>query len=859
MKRSLLISIILLLLCVILISCGGSTVPDISGKTTDSQTEHTVIEDSQTDKTGPGQSETDPGDTETEPGTPAHSHTVVIDAAVAPTCSDTGLTEGSHCSVCGEIIKAQEVIPATGSHAYDSGICTVCGHQNIVPIYVTYSDGELVAESFCRSNDIDAYNRSLTMDLFFNPLSIDFYEDFIFLNCYDGLPEGYYKFAKQGSVTQVYEYTTDGLQDAYSEISYDTASRTMTEKIYDVAYGRKQLSHMISCTFTEAGQMAEYSILSGSGTVSEKTTFTFSSGKIYCEVFWNNGSELVLDGTHEFQLDAEGRPVYYKNVFNIAQGYTDEFRYIYNEKGNLLLVERKDEDGWYPSYRYEYDSHGVLTAAYEYEDILFSREVEYDREGRVTSVTVFDENGDRVTEIKRGRNGGWLQQQSSTRDLKVFGVLAGTETSYYQYDEFDRLIKEEIHQKYTGVDAENINTINHEYDARGNLTKITYLFQDGTLNWCEEYEHDNLGRRTSLLRYDSDTVIDHYTFEYYDDSTMKTRVMYYPDGTISTKAEYRPDGTESLYTDYNDDGSVNYVIVYDEEGSPASRTRYNRSGEVDYLTLWEDGISMVILSTTYDSSGEVASVTNNEYDEQHRLIRSVSKQYMIDGTFTLREEVYTYHANGSVATEKATDSDGRIINEQRFDENGQTVYYASYDENGILYYGYVVFNGEWYPLIETWYDSDTDTDYRVVYGYDDAGNKTSIHYYLEDGTLDYYIFATYDANGNILTEICYTADDEVYYTCLYSYDSEGRYLEYLEYDENGDEALRQEYSYSGNEATILVYNYGVYKKWVKRIFNENGQVERDIYYHTNDEAYYETIYEYDEDGVLIGKDSHALP
>ncbi|MCQ2960559.1 MAG: Ig-like domain-containing protein [Bacteroidales bacterium] len=42
---------------------------------------------------------------------PALGHTVVIDEAVEPTYTETGLTEGSHCSVCGEVIVAQEIVP----------------------------------------------------------------------------------------------------------------------------------------------------------------------------------------------------------------------------------------------------------------------------------------------------------------------------------------------------------------------------------------------------------------------------------------------------------------------------------------------------------------------------------------------------------------------------------------------------------------------------------------------------------------------------------------------------------------------------------------------------------------------------
>ena len=83
---------------------------------------------------------------------PANGHTPVTVPGKAPTCTETGLTDGSKCSVCGAVLTAQETIPAKGhmpvtvpgkaatcteAGLADGSKCSVCGTvltaQNTIP------------------------------------------------------------------------------------------------------------------------------------------------------------------------------------------------------------------------------------------------------------------------------------------------------------------------------------------------------------------------------------------------------------------------------------------------------------------------------------------------------------------------------------------------------------------------------------------------------------------------------------------------------------------------------------------------------------------------------------------------------
>ena len=139
-------------------------------------------------------------------------HAEVVDEAVAPTCAASGLTEGAHCERCGEVLVAQEVVNALG-HSYADGVCSVCGDAD-----PDYKPGVSVAGSFVSfGNAEDAFTVSLFVDgseeaayIFTNVLDDEPANSGTW--SIDGVAAGEYtvKVTKNNHVAREYTLTVDG-------------------------------------------------------------------------------------------------------------------------------------------------------------------------------------------------------------------------------------------------------------------------------------------------------------------------------------------------------------------------------------------------------------------------------------------------------------------------------------------------------------------------------------------------------------------------------------------------------------------------------------------------------------------------
>lgn len=103
---------------------------------------------------------------------PKQGHTVVIDPAKAPTYTETGLTEGSHCAVCKAVIVPQQIVPVLTKEEYS------------IQYNVGYNDGYLAGIDF--TEQIPESARTYTREDGLYELPLLEAEGYNFIGWFDG-------------------------------------------------------------------------------------------------------------------------------------------------------------------------------------------------------------------------------------------------------------------------------------------------------------------------------------------------------------------------------------------------------------------------------------------------------------------------------------------------------------------------------------------------------------------------------------------------------------------------------------------------------------------------------------------------
>ena len=136
MKKTLVLTLVVLAILFTLTSCSGQEQPTTTQPITTQPPEHVHMPGAWVTITAPSCKDGEQCQfcatcgkvLETAPIAATGVHKEVVDEAVAPTCTSTGLTEGLHCMSCGKIFVAQIEVPKI-AHSYDDkndATCNAC-------------------------------------------------------------------------------------------------------------------------------------------------------------------------------------------------------------------------------------------------------------------------------------------------------------------------------------------------------------------------------------------------------------------------------------------------------------------------------------------------------------------------------------------------------------------------------------------------------------------------------------------------------------------------------------------------------------------------------------------------------------
>lgn len=641
-----------------------------------------------------------------------------------------------------------------------------------------------------------------------------------------------------------------------------------------------------------------------------KPSFDSAGGLQIYQMQYDKYGNVIL----ELHCDAEGNPM--TTEVYVTCGY----KHDYDEHGlevKRTIIDRNQEPCYstsgYSSTRLEYDQNGRLVkmtyldidgnpCISSYGNSYFTKN--YDEKGNCSAFWNYDITNQKV-ETTDGYSGCVREFDSNSRITKIVYYGAdesvsiqkdGTVGKLYTYNDLGlmltctNLVKENI----PGKDNSGVIIYNYEYDAKGNLTKVSYTEHNGkTLSNSNdgfaiiERGYDEKGHILSEKYFDTNKVnvmsskgyaaikrtLDEFgnpkSLLYYDNNgnlclvngTAGTKYVCDERGNLIEEYEVGKDGElasgyliiKSEY-DHNDNktewalfdknynkafskyGYHRYVSTFDSRNKETERKYLGKNGE---LVLCSDGYAIVRYQ--YDERGNGTLISY--FGKDSRPIMST------DGYASVRYEYNEYNLISKI---------------MRFGTDGKPtkvsdiipVVIFKYDQWGNrTYYGYEDGNGN-----KTTDPTDGYSIYRKEFNI--RGSEISNAYYdVNDKPilLKTYGFharrMTYDNQGNMLTEAFFNESNNAiepkkigYHMSKYEYDKQNRVTTTTYFNKSGiltevegNAKITCTYNKRGNIQTRSYFDksLNLRKDWAREeyTYTEDGENKKCIVYNASGNVY----------------------
>ena len=261
---------------------------------------------------------------------------------------------------------------------------------------------------------------------------------------------------------------------------------------------------------------------------------------------------------------------------------TETFQPTDDEPEGRIQVSTHEwsEDGSSDLVRYDMSDLKHTSESVTYEGF------EYDANGRLTRLINYEGSGTEAVFFNE-----YSQYDSNGNEIRFTHVRNDVGTVYDRengYDEHNNeVFRHELVHDWLYDAAEDIIWYDNEneYDANGNLVKVTRRGQNGKVEQVSEHEYDKQGNRIKTTNYDADGNVKGTVEREYDKYAHMTKsVSRNKDGKVTSSIEnaYDDNGRLVHKTYKNGEGIVTFdnVLELDENGNVVKSTEINDPDQV---------------------------------------------------------------------------------------------------------------------------------------------------------------------------------------------------------------------------------------------------------------------------------------